>query len=45
MTGSAYNAMDVFVECDSLFIGEGFREGKALGFLYYGRLADDGKRM
>ena len=32
MTGSASNAMDVFVSCDSLFIGEGFREGKALGF-------------
>ena len=32
MTGSASNAMDVSVKCDSLFIGEGFREGKAVRF-------------
>ena len=44
MTGSASNAMDVFVACDSLFIGEGFREGKALMFSPDPRLADDGKR-
>ena len=45
MTGSASNAMDVLVRCDSLFIGEGFREGMALGFFSDSRLADDGKRI
>ena len=45
MTGSACQAMDVFVYCDSLFTGEGFREGKVERFSSDGRLADDGKRL
>ena len=45
LTGSASNAMDVLVGCDSLFIGEGFREGKALMSEPDWRLADDGKRI
>ena len=45
MTGSASNAMDVIVRCDSLFIGEGFREGMALMSEPESRLADDGKRL
>ena len=45
MTGSAYNAMDVLFGCDSLFIGDGFREGKVERFSSDSRLADDGKRI
>ena len=41
--GKRFQAMDVFVSCDSLFIGEGFREGEALGFSPDWRLADCSK--
>ena len=44
MTGSAYQAMDVLGTCDSLYrVGVWGRDYTKI--FYYGRLADDGKRI
>ena len=45
MTGSASNAMDVLVACDSLCLRGGFQGGEGTRVGPDSRLADDGKRI